>query len=222
MSDVFATKLAPLHLLQHPFYMDWMQGKITPDQLKDYAAQYYQHVDAFPRYLGAIHSNCTNATQRMMILENLNDEEGVSFGTSHPELWLRFAEGVGADRSDVIATTPRPAIQNVMDTFFGHARSSFHQGLGALYAYESQVPEIAASKITGLRDQYNVNDERTLEFFEVHQTADVHHRKVLKDILDSLPEPQKQEAAIAAEEAATALWAFLSDVHQTTLQHAAA
>jgi pyrroloquinoline-quinone synthase len=222
MTDVFVTKLAPLHLLQHPFYMDWMQGKITPDQLKDYAAQYYQHVDAFPRYLGAIHSNCTNAAQRMMILENLNDEEGVSFGTSHPELWLRFAEGVGADRSDVIATTPRPAIQNVIDTFFGHARSSFHQGLGALYAYESQVPEIAASKITGLRDQYDVNDERTLEFFEVHKTADVHHRKVLKDILDSLPEPQKQEAATAAEEAATALWDFLSDVHQTAPQHAAA
>jgi len=41
MTDVFVTKLAPLHLLQHPFYMDWMQGKITPDQLKDYAAQYY-------------------------------------------------------------------------------------------------------------------------------------------------------------------------------------
>jgi pyrroloquinoline-quinone synthase len=222
MTDLFAAKLAPLHLLQHPFYQDWMAGKITPTQLQDYAAQYYQHVDAFPRYLGAIHSQCTNAVTRREILDNLNDEEGVNHGVSHPELWLQFAEGVGADRATVTTTAPRTAIQNVMDTFLGQARLSFHQGLGALYAYESQVPEIADSKIKGLCEQYGITDARTLQFFEVHKTADVHHRHTLKAILDALPEQHKQEAAVAAEAAAQALWNFLSDVHQQPEQRAAA
>ncbi len=213
MTDIFAAKLEPLHLLKHPFYMDWMQGKITRDQLQDYAAQYYQHVAAFPRYLGAIHSQCEDATQRREILDNLNDEEGVTHGTSHPELWLQFAEGMGVDSDKAKTTSPRVGIQNVMDTFFRHARSSFHEGLGALYAYESQVPEVADSKITGLREQYGVTDARTLQFFEIHKSADVWHRQVLKDMLDKLPEPQKQEAAAAAEEAATALWDFLTEVH---------
>ncbi|MEJ0062701.1 MAG: CADD family putative folate metabolism protein [Alphaproteobacteria bacterium] len=212
-TDIFAAQLDALHLLKHPFYRDWMEGKITQDQLKDYACQYYKHVDAFPRYLGAIHSNCENAQHRREILENLNDEEGVTYGTSHPDLWLQFAEGMGASREDAESAEARPAIKNVMDTFFRHARSSFHEGLGALYAYEAQVPEVAESKIKGLQEQYGVTDEKTLQFFEVHKTADVHHRHVLKNILDSLPEKQKQEAASAAKEAATALWDFLSDVH---------
>ncbi|MBP7251925.1 MAG: CADD family putative folate metabolism protein [Alphaproteobacteria bacterium] len=222
MIDTFAAKLAPLHLLQHPFYMDWMQGKITPEQLKDYAAQYYHHVAAFPRYLGAIHSQCEDATQRRAILENLNDEEGVGYDKSHPELWLQFAAGVGADEDSVKSSVPRPAIQKVIKTFFDAAHSSYHVGLGALYAYESQVPEIADSKITGLKTQYGINDAATLQFFEVHKTADVEHRQVLKDILDTLPEDKKQEAAQAAERAATALWDFLSEVHGCDGQRCAA
>lgn len=222
MTDMFAAKLAPLHLLQHPFYMDWMQGKITGEQLKDYAAQYYHHVAAFPRYLGAIHSQCEDAVQRRAILDNLNDEEGVGYDKSHPELWLQFAAGVGADAATVMASKPRAPIQKVMDTFFGAARSSYHEGLGALYAYESQVPEIADSKITGLKTQYGVNDAATLQFFEVHRTADIEHRQVLKDILDTLPADKKQEAALAAERAATALWDFLSEVHGCDGQRCAA
>lgn len=222
MTDLFAAKLAPLHLLQHPFYMDWMQGKITEAQLKDYAAQYYHHVAAFPRYLGAIHSQCADAVQRRAILENLNDEEGVGYDKSHPELWLQFAAGVGADAVAVKASVPRAAIANVMTTFFDAARASYHEGLGALYAYESQVPEIADSKITGLKTQYGIHDAATLQFFEVHKTADVEHRRVLKDILDTLPDDKKQEAALAAERAATALWDFLTEVHGGDGQRCAA
>lgn len=222
MTDLFAAKLAPLHLLQHPFYMDWMQGKITEAQLKDYAAQYYHHVAAFPRYLGAIHSQCADAVQRRAILENLNDEEGVGYDKSHPELWLQFAAGVGADAVAVKASVPRAAIANVMTTFFDAARASYHEGLGALYAYESQVPEIADSKITGLKTQYGIHDAATLQFFEVHKTADVEHRRVLKDILDTLPDDKKQEAALAAERAATALWDFLTEVHDCDGQRCAA
>ena len=216
MTDSITAKLEALHLLKHPFYMDWMEGKITQDQLRDYAEQYYHHVAAFPRYLGAIHSQCEDATQRRTILENLNDEEGVTYGTPHPELWLQFAEGMGSPRDTAMASTPRDGINNVMDTFFGHARRSFHEGLGALYAYEAQVPEVADSKITGLKTRYGVTDKRTLEFFEVHKAADVEHRKVLKDILDQLPPQQKEEAALAAESAAQALWDFLTEVHGKT------
>ena len=75
------------------------------------------------------------------------------------------------------------------------------------------MPEVSDSKIPGLREQYCVTDARTLQFFEIHKSADVWHRQVLKDMLDKLPEPQKQEAAAAAEEAATALWDFLTEVH---------
>ena len=202
------------HLLKHPFYQDWMAGKLSREILQDYASQYYSHVEAFPRYVSAIHSLCDDATDRRQMLENLADEEGLTHGVSHPELWTRFAEGMGVKREELQSSNGRAAIQKVTDTFFRLTRSSFHEGLGALYAYESQIPEIACSKIEGLRANYGVNDERTLSFFEVHREADVHHREAVSGILDKLPQDKKEAATRAAEEASKALWDFLTDVQE--------
>src|SRR5437870_2715827 len=96
MPNSFRAALEPFHLLKHPFYRDWMEGKLSAACLQDYAGQYFHHVDAFPRYLGAIHSLAADASSRRVVLENLNDEEGVGYGKSHPELWLDFARGLGA------------------------------------------------------------------------------------------------------------------------------
>jgi pyrroloquinoline-quinone synthase len=210
--DKFAASFTDLHLLKHPFYQEWMAGTLTKTALQDYAAQYYYHVDRFPRYIGAIYSQCENTDDRRALLENLNDEEGNTHGVPHPELWLRFAEGMGAERQMVATTSPRTAIQNVTYTFFSFARSSFAEGLGALYAYESQVPEIAESKIDGLKSRYGIHDERTLEFFSVHQVADQEHRAVIRAILEKLPADQQELACKAAKRTARALWDFLSDV----------
>lgn len=204
--------IEPLHLLKHPFYQDWMAGKLSEAQLQNYACQYYKHVEAFPRYVSAIHSKCLNAVGRKMLLENLNDEEG-AHGTPHPELWLQFTEGVGAPRMEATEGQAGPAITNVISTFQRLTQSSYHQGLGALYAYESQVPEVADSKIKGLVDNYAITDARTLAFFEVHKTADVYHRNVVAELIEALPETQFQEAKTAAVEAGQALWDFLTEVH---------
>ena len=51
-------KLDQYHLLNHPFYKSWNEGKLTREIIKDYAEQYYQHVKAFPRYICATHSIC--------------------------------------------------------------------------------------------------------------------------------------------------------------------
>jgi pyrroloquinoline-quinone synthase len=201
------------HLLKHPFYQAWMQGALTAEDLQDYAQQYYSHVQAFPRYVSAAHSLCEDPVKRRELFENLADEEGDGAEKpSHPELWARFAEGVGVSRDSLSKTSSRPAIQNVVGTFFRLTRSSYHEALGALYAYESQVPEIATSKIEGLKSNYSVQDARSLEFFQVHETADVYHRETVRKQLEALPETEKMEALQATQEAASVLWNFLSDV----------
>ena len=94
--DELNAKLDGLHLLKHPFYKAWDQGKISNDTLKIYAKQYWHHVEAFPRYVSAIHSQCPNILNRQMLLENLIEEERGD--ENHPELWLRFSEGLGCSR----------------------------------------------------------------------------------------------------------------------------
>src|ERR1700751_296877 len=87
------------HLLQHPFYQAWSRGELTLEALRDYAAQYYHHVAAFPTYLSAVHAQTDDTETRRHILSNLMDEEAGS--PNHPELWLEFAESLGLDRAEV-------------------------------------------------------------------------------------------------------------------------
>ncbi|MBK8204535.1 MAG: CADD family putative folate metabolism protein [Bdellovibrionales bacterium] len=207
-------KLLTAGLIKHPFYQAWTAGILSHDVLRSYATQYYFHVDCFPRYLSAIHSVCESQSQRKKILEKLNEEEGILHGTSHPELWLQFAEGLGVRRDEILAENPGPAVQNVISLFFRFSRSSFEEGLGALYAYESQVPEIAESKLEGLRLRYGIDDEKTLSFFEVHRKADIEHRSVILEMLEKLPFEKQRLAQSASIEAAQSLWDFLTTVQE--------
>lgn len=211
-NSVFQEAVEARHLLKHPFYQAWMAGELSLSDLQDYAQQYYHHVQAFPRYVSAAHSLCENSNDRLALFENLADEEGGGQGLPHPELWTQFAEGLQIPRETLEASQPRAGVQRVMETFFRLTRSSYHEALGALYAYESQIPEIAKSKIEGLVKNYGLRDPRSLAFFEVHEIADVHHRETVRKQLENLPETQKNEALSATQEAASVLWDFLSEV----------
>lgn len=204
--------IADRHLLKHPFYQDWMEGKLSMDTLRNYSAQYFRHVAAFPRYISATHSNCEDIQARKILLENLNDEEGAR-GENHPELWMRFAEGLGQTRSDVLGSQPAASIMNVVSTFEEASRSSYEEGLAALYAYEYQVPEVAETKIEGLKSNYGICDDRTLSFFQVHKEADVYHRQACESLLDQMPVDKQEKALSAAKKAADSLWNFLTEMH---------
>ena len=201
--------IADLHLLKHPFYKRWEQGELKQEELKEYAENYYHHVKAFPRYISAAHSNCEDLAKRKILLENLADEEGLS-GTDHPELWLRFAEGVGVPKENIKSSNVKEVIENVIETFLSNSQSSYEEGLASLYAYEYQIPEIAETKIKGLRDFYGVNEERALSFFEVHKTADVFHRAACEKLLDKFNNDDQVLAKKAARKSAQVLWDFLT------------
>ena len=96
--------IAAKRLLDHPFYTAWVAGELTDDDLRCYAKAYYPHVCAFPRYVSGIHTQCDDLSARKALLDNLVDEE--SGDEHHPELWLRFAEGLGESR-EVVQKLPR-------------------------------------------------------------------------------------------------------------------
>ena len=205
--------LEDLHLLKHPFYQAWSRGEVPLNRLKEYAAQYYIHVKAFPRYISAAHSMCPDLKQRRILLENLADEEGLH-ATPHPQLWMQFAKGLGLQPQEVEKAAPKKSIQKLIQTFFDSCRSSYAEGIASLYAYESQIPEVAETKIQGLKEHYGINDAEALSFFEVHKEADIHHRKALEALMDRFSHAERGPALKAAKSGGQALWDFLSDMHQ--------
>ena len=201
-------KLDQYHLLNHPFYKSWNEGKLTREIIKDYAEQYYQHVKAFPRYISATHSICEDIEKRKILLENLQDEENPN--ADHPKLWKNFALAMGADKDNIEDVKREWFTNDMIENFFHQARKSYAEGLASLYTYERQIPEIAETKIRGLKNFYGVTSKEGLEFFEAHKAADVIHRKECEKLLDALTEEEKVKAEKASVLTARYLWNFLS------------
>jgi pyrroloquinoline-quinone synthase len=201
------------HLLTHPFYTKWTAGTLPKERMQEYARQYFAFESSFPRFLSAMHSREESAEVRQQLLDNLWDEEHGE--SNHAELWLRFAEGIGVDREDVKSAARNDATQALVDMYTEICREApVAEGVAALYAYERQVPEVAGSKIDGLKKHYGIDDQRTLEFFVLHGELDVDHsaaeREMLRSLIASSADPDGIERA--TDRATQTWWNFLSAV----------
>lgn len=205
-------------LLKHPFYQAWQRGELTLDALRHYAAQYYHHVLAFPQYVSAAHANCPDQKDRQEVLENLIEEERGE--ENHPELWLRFSDALQMPRASVERAELLPQSRALVDTFKDATKNgSFAQAATALYCYESQVPEVARTKIAGLKEFYGISDQRGLQFFDVHIEADEWHAEVGRKFVNRYGnEPSEREGVLAtARRCLDALWSFLDGVYETSV-----
>ena len=219
MENNFIDKIDDLinrhHLLNHSFYKAWNAGELPKETIREYAAQYFQHVSMFPRYLSSIHSNCDQIKTRQLLLENLIEEEKGK--DNHPELWMRFAEGMGNTRKNVNETNLIKETEELVETFTKLSKSEkYHVGLAALYCYESMQPEISETKKDGLQKFYGIKDEDTLKFFTVHMHADKWHRKVVRNIIKKVANSKSKHEDItnSVETALGALNNFLTGMER--------
>ena len=207
------------HLLKHPFYIAWTEGKLTRNHLKHYAEQYFHHVLAFPTYISAVHYNTPHLSVRQEILENLvSEEQGEK---NHPALWQNFAVALGANEAELKIGEILPSTAELISTFRDVClQSPFYAGLAALYTYESQIPEIASVKIDGLKQFYGMDEPKDYEFFTVHQIADVYHAQSTMALIESYAntEDKAAEVTASAQTVAKALWKFLDGIYETYCQ----
>jgi pyrroloquinoline-quinone synthase len=201
-------------LLDHPFYQDWKDGKLTREDLSLYAAQYHHFEASFPRFLSAVHSRCPDPEVRQYILDNLWDEEHGE--SNHRALWLRFATSLGRAQDEVLDAAAHPKTRELLDTYKAICSSgSWLEGLATIYAYEAQVPEVMAEKLTGLRDRYGMVDEEPLHFFRLHSTLDVEHSRVERESIARHTAPAGEPRVEAALQAGLdAWWGFLDGVQE--------
>ena len=201
-------------LLSHPFYQAWSNGTLPMESLVNYAGQYYHFELAYPTFLSGLHHRCADREIRQLLLDNLWDEEHGE--ENHLELWLRFCEGLGMDRNEVQAGAQDVATAELVGTFRELTSDApVAAGAAALYAYESQIPDVAAAKLQGLRDFYGIESGPSGEFFAVHRTLDVQHSQAERAMVQALAAtPEEQKAVVQAVDTATqALWRFLDGVY---------
>ena len=177
-------------------------------------------MEAFPAYLETVIAGTSDTAIRAELLDNLREERGEP--APHPELWLRFAEGMGASPAAVSGTEATRATQATVETFHALCAESTLAGLAALYAYESQQPEVAKRKAAGLCERYSVTDAETLSYFTVHAEADLRHRQGERQSIASLLEQGASETELfaATNRALDAYWGLLDGVCKEAGIHA--
>ena len=174
--------IAGRRLLTHPFYVQWQEGLLPAEGLRDYAVQYY-----------AVETS----------LVSLATGDAWDGENEHPALWLRFTDALGLDRAAVREAPPRPATRALTETNAGLATTEAGR-VGALFAYEAQAADIAATKAASLRLHYGVSTG--LEFFDVHEGVENDHAAAGREAMDGLDPTAVADAVSAALEAH---WSFL-------------
>ena len=157
-------------LLQSKFYKAWSAGTLPVGALASYARQYGAFISTIPEGWQAH-----------------GDYEVAEVERHHIEMWRRFALTLGTD----IASPSNEGVARLVST----SRKLFAdsaESIGALYAFEAQQPATAASKLTGLREHYNL-DASGEEYFEVHKD-DEDEPAVLRDRFDALSADERSRA----------------------------
>ena len=197
-------------LLEHPFYKAWAEGTLTRADLSFYAGQYWRQVESFPGYLDNLAGRMDDGAPRTTIESNLADERD----DDHPGLWKDFAAALGRDEKALAVEGIEPETAACVKSF-GEATgaASLPFALGMLYAYESQTPEVAETKIKGLREHYGIDGD-PVRYFELHGELDVEHSTELAGALEEVIEggDDRAEARAGARAGAEAIWGLLDGV----------
>jgi len=139
---------------------------------------------------------------------------GRGSGGAASQALARFCGGGGSGEDDITCCPALPGTQAVVQTFREICGDRpVAEAVAALYAYESQVPEIATTKIDGLKKFYGVTQPEGLAYFVVHEEADKAHRAAWRGWLEDHADGNEEEILATTNEALDALWGALDAVH---------
>lgn len=181
------------HSKVHPWSEAWGAGRLNRHLLGEWTKQHYHFVDPTVGMYGHILTNCDDADARRLILESLNEEEGVAATgdfepARHADLLLDFGEHCGFSReaiknADVNGELLAETI-GLQSWAFRQAHRHWLYALATIFVgLESQVPQIYAKTTPPLIEKYGFTEDEVL-FFRLHIVADTEHGERGYEILE--------------------------------------
>jgi pyrroloquinoline quinone (PQQ) biosynthesis protein C len=163
------------------FLGDLVQGKLSSQQLKLWAKDFYWYLEPTIPSIAAWLSHAPTLPSReqyRLVARNLAGEMGYVREAEHHDLYLRFAAGCDLTREDLLEHLPLASTVGAASAVGYYCRSSFEEGLGAFgLAVELNVPgrpNGAQILYEGLK-RHSGLDKDALEFWEIHVEAEEEH-----------------------------------------------
>ncbi|MGI0140853.1 MAG: TenA family transcriptional regulator [Thermoplasmata archaeon] len=171
----------------HPFFAQLEQGEVPRQVVAAWVKQFYPWLACVPIAMAERFSNtgweAKNDRFRRMVLDQLVEEAGDPKGhePGHPELWLRFCEGLGVPRAEVQSSPLLPSTLVAIDDFlYTNRENPFY--VSAAGSSEPPNVDLCARLLPSFRAHYQVPEE-ALEYYRLHVTADVEHSQWVGEIV---------------------------------------
>jgi pyrroloquinoline-quinone synthase len=188
------------NVLEHPFYVRWSAGELSPGELARYAGQYRHATEAIAK-LCADAATAAPSAHRGEVERHAEEEQ------AHIKLWDDFVEAAGGE----IGAEPTPETAECVSAWT--ERSDYLSALARLYAIESGQPEISRIKREGLARFYGIDGGPGSAYFELHERSDEAHAEESRRLISEGMEPTDEDAIVeAAESAFRANWRLLDGV----------
>ncbi len=188
------------NVLEHPFYVRWSAGELSPDELARYSGQYRHATEALARLCRET-AEVAPKPHRDEIAIHAAEEE------SHVGLWDGFVEAAGGE----IGAEPTPETAECVSNWT--SADGYLGRLARMYAIESGQPEISRIKREGLAQFYGIEGGAGTEYFRVHEEADEAHAEEARRLIDEAMSAEDADAVVAAAESAfRANWRLLDGV----------
>lgn len=174
-------KMAQHPFKTHPFFQRLEKGEVPREVLERWVSQFYPWLASVPIAMAERYARCpiepSYDPYRRIILDMLVEEAGDPKGKEpgHPELWLRFCEGLGFARAKIQAAPLLPSTLVAIDDFlYVNREVPFY--VSAAGSSEPPNVELCERLLPAFRKHYKVDDEH-LTYYSLHVTADEEHSR---------------------------------------------
>ncbi|HEY8695399.1 MAG TPA: iron-containing redox enzyme family protein [Chloroflexota bacterium] len=173
--------------INHPFCVNLVHGAWSLEQLQAWVKQDIHAKVQTIRNDAMIVATAPSLEEMQKQARVVASEAGVdNLGyPSHPELWLRFGEGLRLNREDILRSSPSPLMQVVLDAERFRSMSQRIGGLPSNMRLGERINAVVYPIwADALEEKYGVSRE-ALTFFTAHGEADEDHGEIGRQIVMS-------------------------------------
>jgi pyrroloquinoline-quinone synthase len=200
---------------RHPFHRRMHEGELSLEELRVWAINRYYYQTRIPLKDALILAKAEDTDFRRSWIGRIVHQDGARPGEGGLELWRRFAEALGAERSELL--THRSVLPGVRFACDGYvalvARSSLLEAVAASLT-ETLAPELMQRRIVAFERHYPAIPREALAYFQTRVTAAREDgERGLAYVLEHARTRERQDACVRALVTKTeVLWHLLDCV----------